>query len=597
MKRRTITRALRARPISNRDTTAAPMTAGRVGQLIARANRWRDGYNPLRALTLTRVVSLLEAGERGEMADLQWTYRFIEKRGAVCRSLIVRRASALLKLDWDVKVPEELPPGGTPEMAERQRKTLRTWYDRIDNLREALRFLALAEFRGYSHLQIQSDIGSGEREAGFEAARGSSRLRLQPLHQWHWVRDGSCGQWGWNPEATPAGWASIPPEYQADPEAWGLIIREVAMPLSEIALVAHVRKALSQKDWDAFVEIYGIPGGVVIMPSGIPEGKESEYEDTAVKIAEGGSGALPNGASYEPNDSPRGENPFRDHIEYQDSELVLAGTGGKLTMLTESGSGTLAGTAHQSAFDDVAEGEAEEISEILQRQFDRRVLALEHPGEPQCAYWELAAAQNEDTDKLVDRVVKLAGVGLRASAEEISERTGLDLEQAAGSAALSPAVGAGQNPAARQDPEEDGPAGPIANRTSLEAAGVRQLAAAVQADLAPLVRRLDAIESISDPSIRRARLEALLSEWDSLQDDILADPEAAQAIARVQGAAMANGLMGRQRIANSDQPGHPFRGNQHTGGMGAGAASSVRNRTPSQSSKTLRPDELVDPVR
>ena len=28
-------------------------------------NRWREFYNPLRALTLPKLVSLLEAGERG----------------------------------------------------------------------------------------------------------------------------------------------------------------------------------------------------------------------------------------------------------------------------------------------------------------------------------------------------------------------------------------------------------------------------------------------------------------------------------------------------------------------------------------------------
>lgn len=537
-----------SRPVRNRRppaaTTPAGNTPGRVGQLVAKANRWRDQYNPMRGLEMSRAVALLEAGERGEWADLQWTWRAIEKRNAVCRSLIVRRSAALLKLDWDVKVPEILPAGVTEAMAKAQQTTLRTWYDRVDNLRDALRHLALAEFRGYSHLQVQVDSAAGgeERAAGWEAAAASKEaIYLEPLDQWHWVRDGSRGRWGWNPEAQPVSWSGIPVDRIADPEAWGLIIREVRMPIDEIALLVHIRRAMSQKDWDAFVEIYGVPSGVVVMPNGIPDGKVEDYEAAAKAIAEGGSGALPFGSDYKPNDSPRGVNPFKEHLEYQDSEIVQAGTGGKLTMLTESGSGTLAGGAHQDTFDDIAEAEAAEISEVMQRQFDRRVLALKHPGQPVCAYWELAAVQTDDTDKLVDRIVKLAGIGLRTSEDEASERTGLNLVRE--EPAVEPGSGSGPGDPPR-DPEpmrnrEDG-------RSRFLAASRRQVATAAAADLAPILRRLAAIEGISDPDIRRARMEALLAEWDGLSADIVADPEAAQALARVQGAAAAMGLGGER---------------------------------------------------
>jgi len=35
-------------------------------------NQWREYVNPLRGLTLERIVSLIEQGERGAFADLQW---------------------------------------------------------------------------------------------------------------------------------------------------------------------------------------------------------------------------------------------------------------------------------------------------------------------------------------------------------------------------------------------------------------------------------------------------------------------------------------------------------------------------------------------
>ncbi len=77
-----------------------------------------------------------------------------------------------------------------------------------------------------------------------------------------------------------------------------------------------------------------------------------------------------------------GKAPFRDHLDYLDKQITLLGTGGLLTMLTESGSGTLAGGAHQQAFDQVAKGDAVLISEALQRDFDKPLLDQYFPGWP-----------------------------------------------------------------------------------------------------------------------------------------------------------------------------------------------------------------------
>ena len=101
---------------------------------------------------------------------------------------------------------------------------------------------------------------------------------------------------------------------------------------------------------------------------------------TAVKYVEGGCG----GGS---------KAPFRDHLDYLDKQITLLGTGGLLTMLTESGSGTLAGGAHQQAFDQVAKGDAVLISEALQRDFDKPLLDQYFPGWPVEAGFELETAE------------------------------------------------------------------------------------------------------------------------------------------------------------------------------------------------------------
>jgi hypothetical protein len=81
--------------------------------------------------------------------------------------------------------------------------------------------------------------------------------------------------------------------------------------------------------------------------------------------------------------------PFRDNLDYLDRQITLLGTGGLLTMLTESGSGTLAGSAHQEAFNQVAKADAVMVSEALQRDFDAPMLAAAFPGWPVEAGFEL----------------------------------------------------------------------------------------------------------------------------------------------------------------------------------------------------------------
>ena len=164
-------------------------------------HRWRDAYNPLRGLSVPKLVSLLEAGERGQYADLQWFYHYMERSDALVYSVLQRRRAALLELDWDVRevsgpaTGEDLPQaaqagrratelsrkkaqgaqremdsgsrGRSPSraksgdgkagvdraLAEEQAAFLREVYDGIENFREAVAFMFLAFFRGFSHLE------------------------------------------------------------------------------------------------------------------------------------------------------------------------------------------------------------------------------------------------------------------------------------------------------------------------------------------------------------------------------------------------------------------------------------------------------------
>ena len=381
-------------------------------QNLQLSTNWRAQYNPLRGLTIAQLVTMLEAAERGNYARLQWLFRFVEKRNSTLRAVLQRRQASMTRLDWDIRLHDATTATANPRtLAARQAAVLRDAYARIGNLREAVTFLALAEFRGYAHLERHFD------------ARGRT-VALQPVPQWFWARLGPDAPWQYNAQARPG--LPMPGDPVLDPARF--IYRESDSPIDEIAVIAHVRQSLSQKDWDGFVETYGLPPLFLELPPDIPAEREAEYQAQAEAIIGDARGTVPHGTQIHTVDSgARGQNPFAEHLRYQDELIVLAATGGKLTALTDSGSGTLAGGAHQRAFDDITEAEAALISEVFQQQFDGPLLAKTFPGQPQLAYFELAATRSLDPADVIDQALKLARAGYEIDPAELSEKTGYRL--------------------------------------------------------------------------------------------------------------------------------------------------------------------------
>jgi len=411
-----------------------------AGELVRQSNRWRDNYNPIRGLVIARAISILEAADRGDYAELQLVMRKVERRYPALKGLKARRLAALEKLDWEIKVVDELPEGATRADAQAQQKFLRNRYELIENLTETIGFLATAELRGYAILQKHRFNDGGK----FDGA----------VREFHWLpqdqfsRNGQFGDFYYNQnsnfgagidscaallgEQNRIGGAELPRE--------DFVIREVDSPLYEIALVAFVNWCMGRKDWAAFTEIFGLPNGVAIMPANIPPGMEDDYRMAAERVADGVSGALPNGSDIKfPTAGVRGEAPFKTFCDAQDCDVVLAGTGGRLAMLTadKGGLGNGPTLEHASAFDEIAQADARKINSVLQTDFDRVELAMEFPGQPALAYFELCAKDAMDVEQVVRNAATLASAGYEIDAAWLSEVTGIKFAGSSSSSSSS----------------------------------------------------------------------------------------------------------------------------------------------------------------
>lgn len=542
--------------VAGRPTTAnadlSPATgAGRsAAEVIRKSNLWRDNYNPLRGLTIARLMALFEAAERGAYAELQLLLRKVEKRYPVLKALKSRRLSALEKLDWDVKIMERLPEGATPAMAATQQKFLKGRYELVQNLREAFGQLALAEFRGYAVLQ---------KHFYQEGQNAGAVAELYWLEPWCWAKDGYYGDFFYNEdsrigvglgscapilgEANRVGSQDLPRE--------SFVIREVESPLYEIALVAFVNWLMGRKDWSAFVEIFGLPNGVVTMPPNIAAGQEASYQAAAQQVADGLSGTLPHGASITfPSAGLKGDVPFLAFCDAVDKDVVLAGTGGLLTMLSmPQGIGHGSSQQHQDAFQEIAHADALKVSETLQRDFDRVELAAAFPGQPVCVYFELAAKDEEDIKEVVDAVVSLDAIGLQMDEKEVSTRTGFQLTritppeqdaQAVDKKVIGTDIGLAlknRRPATNRAPSSslNPPASPD------------ELAETLHAMLLPILKRLEAIAQVNDAGIQQHLVEKLLADYPAISQAIRHDPSLAAELSQDLQSQLLAGLAGKTK--------------------------------------------------
>jgi phage gp29-like protein len=397
-------------------------------ELVRRSNYWRDNYNPLRGLTIARLMALFEQAERGAFAEIQLTLRKAEKRFPVLKGFIEKLLSSVEELDGKVRVKEQLPEGATAAMAERQRQFLQGRYDLLKNFKTTIAQLALADVRGYAVLQ-KHRYQVGANEGAVE--------ELYWLEPWCWAREGFYGDFYYN-ENSQLGiglgncQTTLGEDCRVGSEAMpreDFIIREAESPLYEIALIAFVNWLMGRKDYSAFVEIFGLPNSVVIMPPNLTPGREVEYQVAAEKVARGANGALPHGSDVKfPGHQARGENPFEKFCDAQERDVVLAGTGGHLTMLSApTGLGKGASEEHDGAWQKIAVTKAVRINDALQRDFDAPELAAEFPGEPVCVYFALEIKAAEDVGALLDNAVKLEGIGLQTDVAEMSERSGFKL--------------------------------------------------------------------------------------------------------------------------------------------------------------------------
>lgn len=370
-------------------------------------NAWLESINPINGLSIREAKTIFDQARLYGSPRLQKIYDEIELTDPVLMTCVERRTSALSGLGWKIVARSS----ADQSLANDQRDEIDAFLSGIENFAAALEHLSLAFFRGFSHVQ---PIWEDDLHV----------KRIQLLDNWNFLT-GENGEWLWNPECS------------IDPRRCEVITKDAGLislcrrrAIDYPALSIFIRKSLGERDWGRFIERYGIPPVDVTMAANATPEQRSDYLDTAEKARDGLPAVWPNGSTTSRAEASRGQDPFTPFIEHQEKLIVLTATGGTLTSLAQSDTGSLAGGAQMDVWEEIVARDAVVIAEAVQRTLIRTYVERRFKGKPLSVDFKISKEKEASPKEVAELAATLRNAGYTIARDELEEATGFTLEEA-----------------------------------------------------------------------------------------------------------------------------------------------------------------------
>lgn len=401
-----------------------------LSELDKDSRRQLERVCPLDYLSVDTIRRCLQDCQLGAYAEQQWIWEQMEQYDPMLMTCITKRDDALSKYDWSVTVKPDLDDRDSL-LAEAQQRTITDLCNAIVNMDEAITALSQASRRHYKFLQPYAD-GDG--------------LHLLPVDNWLMCRDGYRGPWGYNPNAQFSRYRGEPLPVPLE----DLILRLHPRPIDMPAQMLVLNRSTTLAQWDVFLERLGTPPAFFKLPSDCSDELRDLYIKAAARMQSAAIGVIDNSADIITVPvSQTSVDLFDRRYKVATEEIAMLTTAGKLTVMTESGSGTLAGNAQADGFKAWAAGEADHIASVLTAQLVNRVLDEYHPGQPHLVNFTLSCVDKTTPEKEIANAAALRAAGYDIDDAEVSERTGWQVTAGVSSSELYAIRTAGYAPEQR----------------------------------------------------------------------------------------------------------------------------------------------------
>jgi phage gp29-like protein len=391
--------------------------------------------HPTRGLTPSRLASILDGAENGDLVAQFELYDDMEEKDGHIFAEMSKRRRALLGLEWDI-----LPPRNATAREKADAAALKDMLEEIDDFESIL-------------FDTTDAIGKGFACQEIAWARDSATwLPQQIVHRpqtWFQLCREQRGQQIRLRDSTPNGAILNPFGWMVHTHRAKSGYLERA-GLFRVLVWPYLFKSYSLGDLAEFLEIYGLPVRIGKYPSNASEKDKQTLLRALVSIGHKAAGIIPEGMLIDFKDAATGEpDAFELMIDWCERTVSKVILGSTLTSQADRGSNTHAlGNVHNDVRVDLRDSDASQVARTLSRDLVYPIAALNGyapNGLRRAPQFRFAIKKTEDLGVFATSLPPLVALGMQIPTQWAHQK--LDIPQAQGNEpVLAAATSAGKLP-------------------------------------------------------------------------------------------------------------------------------------------------------
>lgn len=371
------------------------------------------GSHPSRGLTPSRLASILDSAEQGDIVAQYELYEDMEEKDGHIMSEMGKRRRAVLGLDWDIVAPDN----ATAKEREAA-SALANLLQGLDDLESVIFDVTDAIGKGFANLEFD----------GWQRLDGDwlPRAIIHRPQSWFQLVRGPTqeirlrGAMGGEP-LRPFSWITHVHKAKSGYLERSALFRVLVWP--------YLFKNYSVGDLAEFLEIYGIPMRVGKYPGGATEKEKLTLLRALGALGHNAAGIIPIGMELEFLNPAQGDPAaFELMINWCERTQSKAILGGTLTSQADGKSSTNAlGNVHNEVRQELRDSDALQIGKTLSRDLVYPIALLNGLVDnwQRCPRFQLLTNDPEDMTEYAEALPKLVGMGFRIGRQWAQERVAI----------------------------------------------------------------------------------------------------------------------------------------------------------------------------
>lgn len=373
--------------------------------------------HPSNRITPSKLKSILEDAENGDITAQHELFMDIEEQDSAIGANIQTRKRAILTLDWRIAEPRNATPA-----EEKLQTEIDELFYQYPNLENLLMDMMDAVGHGFSALEIEWKLENGKYIPHNFIPRPQSWFKLDK-------NDNLLLKTPSNPVGEPLrpfGWVVHSHKSRS--------VQLARMGLFRTLAWLYMFKHYSVRDFAEFLELYGMPIRIGKYGAGATNEEKRTLLRALAQIGHNAAGIMPDSMTIELHNAANtgagsANNPFLQMVDWCEKSIARLILGQTLTSGADGKSSTNAlGNVHNEVRRDLLVSDAKQVAQTITQQIIMPYLQINV--DPNIAlhrvpYFEFDTKKYDDLSAFADAIPKLVGIGVQIPEKWTRDKLGI----------------------------------------------------------------------------------------------------------------------------------------------------------------------------